>query len=311
MTDNAPTIPGYQVLKEIASGGMASVYKCCRESDNQVVAVKAPSEALAGDAAFVEAFRAEALRAKAVKHQNVVEVLDVSEGPCPWILMEYVKGSSLATLLSREGRLAPERALRVALAIARALEAAHEAGIVHRDVKPSNILIDEGGTPKLADFGISCALESVDVEALAQAGIMAGTVEYMSPEQCRGSAVDARSDIYSLGIVLYEMIAGGPPFTGPHATVILSHVQDQPKKLASLVDGVSPEIEDVVGKALGKTPEERYASAAEMAERIAKVLGEDTEDVAYEAPAVGAPTVGDLAEEDARPTKLWKDPGTG
>lgn len=309
MTDNAPTIPGYEVLKEIASGGMAAVYKCCRESDNQVVAAKVPGGALAGNEAFAEAFRGEALRAKAVKHPNVVEVFDVCEGPAPWILMEYVKGSSLATLLSQEGRLAPERALRIALAVARALEAAHGAGIVHRDVKPANILIGEDGVPKLVDFGISCALECVDPEVLAQAGIMAGTVEYMSPEQCRGSQVDARSDIYSLGIVLYEMMTGGPPFTGPHATVILSHVQDQPKKLARLVDGISPEIEDLVGVALAKTAEERYASAADMAERISKVLGEDSADAGY-VPAA-APVVGDLAEEDGRPTKLWKDPGDG
>lgn len=311
MTDNAPIVPGYQVLKKIASGGMAAVYKCCREADNHVVALKVPGASLAEDSAFVEAFRAEALRAKAVKHQNVVAVLDVSEGPSPWILMEYVKGSSLAALLSQEGRLAPERALRIARAVARALDAAHGAGVLHRDVKPSNILIDEGGIPKLVDFGISCALESVDPEALSQAGILAGTVEYMSPEQCRGSQVDARSDVYSLGIVLYEMIAGGPPFTGPHATVILSHVQDQPKKLATLVDGVSREIEDLVGTALAKTPEDRYASAAEMAERIAKVLGEDGGDAACELPAAVATAPGDLAEEDARPTKLWKDPGAG
>ena len=309
MTENKPTFPGYQVLRELAAGGMGSVYKCCRETDNRVVAVKVPKEPLSRIPVFVEAFRNEALRAKAIKHKNIADVIEVSGGDAPCIIMEYVKGCSLASLIAERGRLSQERSLRIALRTLQALEAAHAAGIVHRDVKPSNILLDERGAPKLVDFGIAGALESIDAEVLAETGAFAGTAEYMSPEQCRGAQIDPRCDLYSLGIVLYEMLAGTVPFTGPHSTVILSQVQDQPKKLSSLIDGVSQEVEEIVMKALQKQPEDRFQTAAEMAESIREVLGEDASaDESTAEPVSVGEGGGDLAEEDSRPTKLWKDP---
>lgn len=313
--ENEKSFAGYRVLKKIGSGGMATVYKCFSDSENRVVAVKVPVESLAGAPSFVEAFKREARAAMAVEHPNVGRVLAVGDDPeAPIIVMEYVKGRSLAATLAERGKLSPGEALRIAAAVASALQAAHDAGIVHRDVKASNVIIDEGGRPKLLDFGIAGALESVDVDTLAEQSSVAGTAEYMSPEQCQGGEVGAPSDIYSLGVLLYEMLTGCVPFTGPRLSVVLSQVQDTPAKPSQAAEGMSGEIDELVMKMLEKNPQDRFETAAGVAARIGAIAdvaglevsegGAEVVSAQHQARYDGAASA-ETVEEDERPTKLW------
>lgn len=257
----------YEIREQIGQGGMATVYRGYQTSLNRYVAIKVLATWMAQDSQFVQRFRQEALAAGGLRHPNILNILDAGtfEGQ-HYIVMDYVSGGTLADHL-RKGALSPDQAADLIAQIADALDHAHRRGIVHRDIKPSNILIDEDGRPLLADFGIAQAVGTGP--RLTQAGASIGTPEYMSPEQSQGERVDGRSDIYSLGIVLYQMLTGRVPFQATTPVATLYQVVHEPPPPPRLLNpSIPPYLETTILRALAKQPEQRFASAKEMAEAL-------------------------------------------
>jgi eukaryotic-like serine/threonine-protein kinase len=271
----------YEIEATLGEGGMARVYRGTDGVLGRPVAIKVLADRYAGDDTFVTRFRREAQAAAALNHPNVVSVFDTGDdGQAHYIVMEYVPGQTLADVLKREGPLDPDRAARIAEDVATALQAAHERGLVHRDVKPGNVMIDPEGRTKVMDFGIARAAAD---DTLTQTGAVLGTAGYLSPEQAQGTTVDARSDIYSLGCVLYETLTGRPPFTGDSPVAIAyAHVNDQPDPPSAHRPGIPPELEAVTMKALAKNPDDRYGSASELRDALAaaRAAGVATEPMA-------------------------------
>src|SRR5690606_33212472 len=215
----------------------------------------------------VDRFLREAQAAASLSHPNVVNIFDVGrEGDVHYIVLEFVEGKNLKEILREHGRLSPRRAAQVARAVARALEAAHARGLIHRDVKPHNILITTEGRVKVADFGLARAASS---STLTETGKVIGSVHYFSPEQARGEAVGPASDIYSLGVVLYEMLTGNPPFDdNSHIDVALKHLHEDPVPQRQLGPRIRVWLEQVVLRAMAKKPEDRFPTADAMAEAL-------------------------------------------
>jgi serine/threonine-protein kinase len=257
----------YEVRDQIGQGGMATVYRGYQTSLNRYVAIKVLPIWMAQDSQFVQRFRQEALAAGGLRHPNILTVLDAGtfEGQ-HYIVMDYASGGTLADRL-RTGPMAPDQAAELIAQIADALDHAHRRGIVHRDIKPSNILLDEDGRPLLADFGIAQAMGTGP--RLTQSGASIGTPEYMSPEQSQGERVDGRSDIYSLGIVLYQLLTGRVPFqaTTPVAT-LYQVVHEPPPPPRRFNPNIPAYLENIILRALAKQPEQRFASAREMADAL-------------------------------------------
>jgi tRNA A-37 threonylcarbamoyl transferase component Bud32 len=253
----------YEVLEPLGQGGMAEVYLATDRLLGRQVAVKVILERYAGDDRFVARFRREARAAAALSHPNVVSVFDVgTHQGSPFIVMEYVPGRTLAELLE-SGPMSPQRVAEIGEAAARALGAAHAAGIVHRDVKPANVMVTADGRIVVLDFGIARALRWTP---LTEAAAVHGTAEYMAPEYVRGEGADPRSDLYSLGAVLYELLAGRPPFTGESPLqVAYRHLEEAPASPDSIRPGIPAGLSTVVLRSLAKHPGERYARAEEMA----------------------------------------------
>lgn len=262
---NGTIIAGrYEIIDRIADGGMSTVYRARRLSDGLVVALKVLRPQYAADREFIERFAREARAAETLRHPNIVQVFESGrDGDVYFIAMEYVDGPDLKGHLRRVGRLEPDDAERIAVAVCEALGYAHHEGIVHRDIKPQNILMAPGGAVKVADFGIARALAAVTI---TQPGTVLGTVQYLSPEQVRGAAVGRASDIYALGVVLYEMLTGRLPFDGDAPVAIaLKHLHSPPPRPREVQPDTPLRLEGVILKALSKRSEDRYRSAREMA----------------------------------------------
>jgi eukaryotic-like serine/threonine-protein kinase len=268
----------YQLGSLLGAGGMASVHLATDRVLQRQVAVKVLSPPDAQDPLFVERFRREARAAARLSHPNIVSVFDSgSDAGLHYLVMEYVPGESLAQLLQRQGPLAPRRAAELAVQVCAALAAAHAQGLVHRDVKPGNVLIGADGRVKVADFGI---VKASALMTLTGTGTVLGTAAYLSPEQARGGPVDARADLYGLGCVLYELLTGSPPFglgaDSAQVAIAARHVSEPPKPPSLRNPQVGPALDAVVLTALAKQPDQRYQSTIEMQDALERVLAADT-----------------------------------
>ena len=254
----------YRIGEKIAGGGMGTVFAATDEKLNRKVAVKCLADHLAGDASFVERFRREAQAAAGLSHPNIATVYDYGEEDgCHFIVMEIAEGRDLARVLREEGPLEPERAAPILGQICAALGHAHAAGIVHRDVKPANVILDDEGHVKVTDFGIARAAGD---SKLTLTGTVLGTAHYISPEQANGDALTPQSDIYSLGVVAYELLTGALPFTGESLmAVAMRHVSEQVPPPSGLNPGVPVAMDEIVERATSKDPEDRFADTDEMA----------------------------------------------
>jgi beta-lactam-binding protein with PASTA domain len=267
MSTQAPRIfsDRYELVRQIARGGMAEVWLATDQKLGRNVAVKVLFPELSTDPNFVQRFRREAQAAANLTHPNMVGIHDWGEAEGTYfIVMEFIDGRSLASIIRNEAPLAPERAAGIASEIANALAFAHQNNVVHRDVKPANVLIDSNGLIKVADFGIARAADSV-TDNLTQTGAVMGTATYFSPEQAQGHHVDGRSDVYSLGCVLYEMVTGRAPFTGDNPVAIAyKHVSEELVPASKRNSAVPVALDAIIAKALTKLPVDRYQSAEEL-----------------------------------------------
>lgn len=268
MSDTGPELLGnrYQLRNQIARGGMTDVFLGHDTLLSRPVAIKRLFPEFATDPSFVERFRREATAAANLNHPNIVAVYDWGSAENTYyIVMEYIEGYSLAELLRSGGPQAPERAARIAMEMAEALGFAHSNGVIHRDVKPSNVLLSPDGQVKVTDFGIAIVAFGGAESNLTQTGAVMGTATYFSPEQAQGKPLDHRSDLYSLGIVLYEMLCGRPPFTGDSSVAVAyKHVQEAVPSPSSLGVVLPESLEAIAMKLLAKNPEERYPTAKDV-----------------------------------------------
>ena len=267
----------YELDGVVGRGGMAEVYRARDIRLDRIVAVKTLREDLARDQTFQARFRREAQSAASLNHPSIVAVYDTGEdntggSHIPYIVMEYVDGRTLRDLLREDRRLLPERALEITDGVLRALDYSHRNGIVHRDIKPGNVMLTRGGQVKVMDFGIARAVSDAQA-TMTQTAQVIGTAQYLSPEQARGERVDARSDLYSTGCLLYELLTGRPPFLGDSPVAIAyQHVRENPVP-PSRVDPEVPQWADaIVLRAMAKDPRDRYQSAAEMRQDIQRAL---------------------------------------
>ena len=261
----------YEIIEQIGNGGMATVYKAKCHVLNRYVAVKILKEEYTTDDEFVKRFNTEAQSAASLTHPNIVSVYDVgSEGDLHYIVMELVKGKTLKEIINEDGALSWKWSVNVAIQIASALETAHKNNIIHRDIKPHNIIITEDGIAKVTDFGIAKAVSNSTITAF---GSTMGSVHYFSPEHARGVFTDAKSDLYSLGVVLYEMVTGRLPFNADTAvSVALKHMQESPKEPMEINPSVPKSVNDIIMKAMQKDISLRYQTATEMLRDLSRAI---------------------------------------
>ena len=273
-TNRAIVNDRYEIGKRIGRGGMAEIFQARDILLDRPVAIKVLFPEFATDPAFVERFRREAQAAANLNHPNIVGVYDWGKvNNTYYIAMEYVNGRTLADILKQSGTLTPMQVCDVMSEVAAALGSAHQNGVIHRDVKPGNILVSTVGQVKVADFGIARALGAGVEQGLTQTGAVMGTATYFSPEQAQGTFTDQRSDIYSLGIVMYEMLSGVAPFTGENAVAIAyKQVHEQPMPLIERVASVPAELAAIVTKCMRKSPDDRYTTAEEVRDELRRFV---------------------------------------
>jgi serine/threonine-protein kinase len=298
--EHTPLLGGrYRLGERIGTGGMADVRRGVDVRLGREVAVKVLRPDLARDPSFQARFRREAQAAASLNAASIVSVYDTGEDPhgVPYIVMEFVAGRTLRDVVHDEGRLLPQRALELTADICGALQVAHAAGIVHRDIKPANVMLTPTGQVKVMDFGIARA--ATDTTGATQTAAVIGTAAYLSPEQARGDHVDARSDLYSTGCLLFELVSGVPPFTGDSpVAVAYQHVREEPDPPSAFDGTLPPEVDAVVLKAMAKDPAERYQSAAAMREDLLR---------ARAGQAVDAPPVLEIALVATGPAPVLTD----
>ena len=259
----------YELDGVVGRGGMAEVYRARDIRLDRIVAIKTLRADLARDQIFQARFRREAQSAASLNHPSIVAVYDTGEDmatgvPVPYIVMEYVDGRTVRDLLQEGHRLLPERSLEIIDGVLRALDYSHQAGIVHRDIKPGNVMVTRNGDIKVMDFGIARAMSDAQA-TMTQTAQVIGTAQYLSPEQARGERVDSRSDLYSTGCLLYELLTGRPPFTGDSPVAIAyQHVRENPVPPSRVDPDVPPWADAIVLKAMAKSPADRYQTAADM-----------------------------------------------
>lgn len=259
----------YEVLERIGSGGMSDVYKAKCHKLNRLVAIKVLKSEFTSDAGFVSKFKMEAQAAAGLSHPNIVNVYDVvDEGELHYIVMELIEGITLKSYIVKKGHLDVKESIGIAIQVAQGIEAAHEQHIVHRDIKPQNMLISRDGKVKVADFGIARAVSSQTMNST-----VVGSVHYISPEQARGGYSDGRSDIYSLGITLYEMVTGRVPFEGDNTvTVALAHLEDPITLPSTYNSEITPSLDRIILKCTEKRPDNRYQNVGEMISDLRRAL---------------------------------------
>ncbi|MFD5621662.1 protein kinase [Streptomyces yangpuensis] len=280
----------YQLRDLLGAGGMASVYLAYDSALDRQVAIKTLHSDLGREQSFRERFRREAQAVAKLSHTNIVSVFDTGEGEVtfgggrpddgavmPYIVMEYVEGKPLGSVLEADirqyGAMPADKALKVTADVLAALETSHEMGLVHRDIKPGNVMVNKRGVVKVMDFGIARAMQS-GVTSMTQTGMVVGTPQYLSPEQALGRGVDARSDLYSVGIMLFQLLTGRLPFDADSPLAIAyAHVQEEPVAPSSINRSVTPAMDALVARALKKNPNERFPTAAAMGDEVARVLG--------------------------------------
>ena len=282
----------YEIIKLVGSGGMADVYKAKCHRLNRLVAIKVLKQEFGNDADFVKRFHVEAQAAAGLIHPNIVNIYDVGEeAGLHYIVMELAEGMTLQSYVHKKGRLTAKETVHISIQIAQGLEAAHNNNTVHRDIKPQNIIVTNEGRIKVTDFGIARASNA---NTITMATI--GSVHYFSPEQARGGYVDARSDIYSLGITMYEMVTGHVPFDGENpVTVALKHLQEEVIPPSQIVPDIPKSLENIILKAVNKKVEFRYPTVTEMIEDLKKVFaytdGNYVTDLSRNNEAVDSPTI--------------------
>lgn len=277
----------YQLRDLLGEGGMASVYLAYDSALDRQVAIKTLHSELGREASFRERFRREAQAVAKLSHTNIVSVFDTGEGEVtfgasgdgtvmPYIVMEYVEGQPLGSVLDADvrqyGAMPADKALKVTSDVLAALETSHEMGLVHRDIKPGNVMMTKRGVVKVMDFGIARAMQS-GVTSMTQTGMVVGTPQYLSPEQALGRGVDARSDLYSVGIMLFQLLTGRIPFEADSPLAIAyAHVQEEPVAPSTINRSITPAMDSLVARALKKNPNERFPTAAAMRDEIERVM---------------------------------------
>ena len=263
----------YEIIEEIGSGGMATVYRAKDKILNRFVALKFLKDEFANDVEFIKRFQVEAQSAASLSHPNIVSIYDVGfEDNMHYIVMELVDGKTLKDIIKERGKLPWREAVGIASQIASGLSQAHKNHIVHRDIKPHNILITKDGMAKVTDFGIAKAVSSSTINAFDST---LGSVHYFSPEHARGGYTDEKSDIYSLGVVLYEMCTGTLPFDAKTPVAIaLMHINERPLQPIAICSDIPEGVNDIILKAMQKETSDRYATASDMYKDLKKVLND-------------------------------------
>ncbi|HPY43237.1 MAG TPA: protein kinase [Clostridia bacterium] len=263
----------YRLEERIGEGGMAAVYRALDLRTGHRVAVKFLRQELQANQEFLDRFRREATAASRMSHHNIVNLLDIGDNPsAPYLVFEFVDGKTLKEIIAEHGKLPQGTAVQIAIRILSALRHAHEAGVIHRDIKPQNVLVDRQGYIKVSDFGIARMVDTNTQDGESRQSVM-GSVHYFSPEQARGETATAASDLYSVGCVLYEMLTGRMPFEGEtQVSLAMQHLQAEPRPVRELAPEVSAAVAAVVHKALAKDPAARYPSALLMAQALHDAL---------------------------------------